>query len=123
MSGERALSVYLRARGTACYEAADYPRLRPLLFRLLELAPKTIRDLEQAAQFMSMTLPPAVAAEQAEGDEVRSVDAMEHAAGRLSSVVALLCGLVRCVFVFWLPRIQSGARCVETAIVGNSITY
>ncbi len=38
MSRERTLSDYLDELGQACHEAADDPRLRPLLFRLLEFA-------------------------------------------------------------------------------------
>jgi hypothetical protein len=48
MSRERALSVYLRELRTACHEAADDPRLRPLLFRLLLIAPRSICELRRA---------------------------------------------------------------------------
>lgn len=48
MTQERTLSTYLRELGSACREAADDARLRPLLFRLIELAPKTIFELQQA---------------------------------------------------------------------------
>ena len=41
---------YLRALGLACQEAADEPRVRPLLFALLLLAPKTILELRRAAR-------------------------------------------------------------------------
>jgi hypothetical protein len=36
---------YLRALGLACLEGADEPRVRPLLFRLLLLVPKTLCEL------------------------------------------------------------------------------
>jgi hypothetical protein len=40
---------YLRALGLACLEAADKPRMRPLLFAVLLLAPKTIAELRRLA--------------------------------------------------------------------------
>jgi hypothetical protein len=41
---------YLRALGLACLEAAREPRVRPLLFPLLLIAPKTILELRRAEQ-------------------------------------------------------------------------
>ena len=45
---ESRVTVYLHELGRACHDAADDARLRPLLFRLIELAPKTIFELQQA---------------------------------------------------------------------------
>jgi hypothetical protein len=36
---------YLRALSAACREAADEPRVRPLLFALLLIAPRTLWQL------------------------------------------------------------------------------
>ena len=46
---ESRVTVYLHELGRACHDAADDARLRPLLFLwLIELAPKTIFELQQA---------------------------------------------------------------------------
>ena len=42
------IEAYLHALAKACEEAADTPRVRPLLFLLLLRAPRTLCELVQA---------------------------------------------------------------------------